>query len=147
MRDDETYAHECRIRDAFAEHLHELRPAERLVDTEVRYDVPGARADMRTVDDRQTVREWEFKIEADYSSLGQALVYVALARRAYGFGRSVRGVVAAFSFPAHIAYANEAMNLGLELVEIPAWMRQAGGYLGGPPTPGVAIPSTDSSAP
>ena len=105
--------------------------------------MPGARADMRTVDHGQTLREWEFKIEADYSSLGQALVYVALARRASNFERPVRGVVAAFSFPDHIAYANEAMNLGLELVEIPPWLRQAGGHLGGPPAEGVVIPSTD----
>lgn len=62
------YAHECRVRDVFAECLSQLRPDERLVKTELRYSTAARRIDMRTVDRAGTLREWEFKIQAASTS-------------------------------------------------------------------------------
>lgn len=118
-------ANECRVRDYFAEHLSERRMGELLVRREQRYAGSLLRADMRTIDQNNVIREWEFKIDADYKALGQILQYVALARTNEGF-RAIRGVIAAFTFTSELRLANEVMNLNLEFVELPAWMRGAG---------------------
>lgn len=120
-----TYAHECKVRDVFAECLSRLRPDERLVKKEFRYSTAARRVDMRTVDRTGTLREWEFKIYADHRTLGQLLIYLAHARRELGF-RPVRGVIAAFSIPEELRLAVEVMSLSIEFVTIPAWMRAAG---------------------
>jgi hypothetical protein len=82
---------------------------------------------MRTVDKTQLLREWEFKIHADYRALGQILTYIALARRERDFARVVRGVIAAFDFQPEVRLAIEVLNLGIELVILPPWMAAAGG--------------------
>lgn len=117
-------ARELAVRNYFARHLGRMRPHEQLAKREQGYVASRLRADMRTVDLHETIREWEFKLHADYSVLGQILTYVALARKELGF-RVVRGV-AAFTFSDEVALANEVMNLNLELVTLPDWMRGAG---------------------
>lgn len=122
---DGAAAREVAVRDYFAKNLGRMRPHEHLAKREQGYVASRLRADMRTVDMQEVVREWEFKLHADYRVLGQILTYVALARKELGF-RAVRGVVAAFSFSDEVALANEVMNLNLELVTLPDWMRGAG---------------------
>lgn len=123
----EEFAHECRIRDLHSKHFFELRSDERVITTEHRCGAANVRADLLTVDKSNTLREWEFKIRADYKALGQILTYVALTREEKGFERSVRGVIAAFEFQAEVKRAVEVLNLGIELIQIPVWMAQAGG--------------------
>src|SRR5262245_3373399 len=89
------YAYERHVRDLYAERLTELRPGERLVRKELRYSTAARRIDMRTVDRWGVLREWEFKLDADYRALGQLLIYLAHARRESNF-RPIRGVIAAF---------------------------------------------------
>lgn len=120
------YAHECRIRDLYAQELAKNRPNELVVGKERRYRTARRRVDLRTVDKSGLLREWEFKIRADYRTLGQILLYLAHARREVGFDRPVRGVIAAFVIPDELRLAVEVMNLNLELVTIPTWMRWAG---------------------
>ena len=92
---------------------------------EVTYRESAIRADMRTVDCNGMLREWEFKIHADYQALGQILIYVAHARQEMAF-RPVQGVIAAFSFLPELRRAVDLMNLSIELLTLPAWMRAAG---------------------
>lgn len=120
------YSHECRIRDCYADHLASLRPCEVVSKREVRYAASLVRADLRTLDESGILREWEFKLRADYSALGQILCYTALAKREFGFDRRVQGVIAAFEVPHEIRLAVNVNNLGIEFVEIPRWMRRAG---------------------
>ena len=120
------YVHESRIRDLYAQTLTAERPFERFVKKEVRYPQSPVRADMRTVDYNDLLREWEFKIHADYRALGQILIYVARARKELAF-RPVRGVIAAFTFLPELRHAVEIMNLNIELLTLPPWMRAAGG--------------------
>jgi RecB family endonuclease NucS len=122
----EEFAHECRIRDLYSQHFCELRSDEYVITTEHRCGTANVRADLLTVDKSNTLREWEFKIRAGYKALGQILTYVALTREEKGFERSVRGVIAAFEFQPEIRRAVEVLNLGIELIEIPAWMAKAG---------------------
>ena len=77
------YSHECRIRDCYADHLATLRPCEVVSKREVRYAASLVRADLRTLDESGVLREWEFKLCADYSALGQILCYTALAKREF----------------------------------------------------------------
>lgn len=119
-------APEIRVRDYFAACLGRMRPSERLVATEQRYRETCLRADMRSVDEQDCLREWEFKIHADYRAIGQILTYVGYARRELRF-RPVRAVIAAFSFSPDVPITNESMNLNIELITIPEWMRAAGG--------------------
>ena len=130
MGDDEQtsseFEHETRIRNYYSQNIARLRPGERLLDTEHSYPGNRLRVDMRTVDTYNCIREWEFKITADYKALGQILTYVALSRQHYQFRRTVRGVVAAFTFMPEVVTAIEVMNLGIELVTIPPSMRFAG---------------------
>lgn len=121
-------AGECRVRDFYAEHIAKIRPKDRLVRREQRYDGSRLRADMRTVNEANILNEWEFKLYADYKALGQILQYVALARETENF-RPIRGVIAAFEFSPELVRANEILNLNLDLVIIPDWMRAAGGVV------------------
>lgn len=131
IADDDNGAKEREVRDYYAQHLGRARPHEHLAKKEQGYVLSRLRADMRTIDLHDTIREWEFKLHADYRAIGQILTYVALARRELGF-RAVRGVVAAFSFAEEVSLANEVMNLNLELVTLPDWMRGAGKVAGRP---------------
>jgi hypothetical protein len=121
------FAHECRIRDYYASKLQDLRPNEKLSKKEVRYLRSPVRADMRTIDNWNVIREWEFKIIADYKSIGQILAYVAQAKLQYGLTRPILPVIAAFTFPAEIVTAVYVNNLGIELVTIPSQFHRAGG--------------------
>lgn len=120
------YEHECRIRDCFAKNLSDLRPNERLIATESVYEGTGTRVDMRTLDKFNVLREWEFKIEAGYTALGQIVTYLAMARVRDNFRNRITGVIAAFDFHPELARVIEVMNLGVELVTIPQWMARAG---------------------
>ncbi|MET7808805.1 hypothetical protein [Micromonospora chersina] len=126
MEDEESYAHECRIRDLYASRLPEFRPDERLLQTEHTYEESKVRGDMRTIDRDDTIRIWEFKINAGYEGLGQILTYLALARKDVAFQRQVRGVLAAFHIQPEVALAIEVLNLGIEVVILPDKMRLAG---------------------
>jgi hypothetical protein len=125
--DEEPFAHECRIRDLYASRLVEFRPEEVVLNTEYAYASSRIRADMRTVSREGTIRVWEFKIFASYEGLGQALTYLALARKEEGFERRIQAVLAAFDFKPEIRTAVEVLNLGVELVQIPGKLRLAGG--------------------
>lgn len=127
MEDALQYERETRIRDYYAAELDQNRPDERLVARENSYAGTAVRADMRTIDRRNIIRLWEFKIRASYEALGQILVYVAMARRAEGYGRPIRGVIAAFAFQPEVVYTVEGMNLGIELVTLPQVLALAGG--------------------
>jgi hypothetical protein len=122
----QNFGPEVRIRDLYAHELKSQRPLERLLATEARFAESQLRADMRTIDRLSVVREWEFKLHADYCALGQVLTYLALSRQSSGDHGLVRAVLAAFSFDKEIAIANERLNLNIELVLIPNWMRNAG---------------------
>jgi RecB family endonuclease NucS len=121
------FAHECRVRDLYAARLEEFRPQEKLLKTENGFVGSRVRADMRTVDSRNGLRIWEFKIEASYDGLGQILTYLALQRLTSGFRRRVQGVLAAFLIQPEIRTAIDVLNLGIELVELPSKLRLAGG--------------------
>ena len=123
------YAHERAIRDHYALRLSDLRPGERLLDTEHADPGSSIRSDMRTIDVDNVIRIWEFKIHGSYQGLGQVLTYVASARRAARFATPVRGVLAAFAFRPEVVAAVEMLNLGIELVVIPETLRRAGGLL------------------
>ncbi|WP_449542703.1 hypothetical protein [Enterobacter ludwigii] len=139
--DEDNLANECRIRDYYAVNLGYFRPEEKLARCEQRYPNSLLRADMRTVNPQNTIREWEFKINADYKALGQILQYIALARENEN-SRVIRGVIAAFTFTPELRLANERMNLNLELVLLPTWMRGAGALpLKPAPLLGTRIPN------
>lgn len=141
---DKVFEHECRIRNAFAGDFRTQRPSERVLSRETRYKATGLRADLRSVDRSGLIREWEFKINADHYVLGQILTYVAHARREMNF-RPVRGVIAAFTFSEDLRMAIEVMNLNIELVLVPPWLRRGGKNptLGSQP---LRIPSIPKSA-
>ena len=132
-----SFEHECRIRNEYSERLSEFRPDEKLLKTEQKFEDSNVRADMWTVDRYQVRRVWEFKIEVRYEALGQILVYLALARKQHGFDSTIRGVLAGFSIQPEVAQAIEILNLGIELVEIPPKLSQAGG-IPFPAAPAVA---------
>ena len=119
-------APERQVRDAYARQLNRFRSQERLVAREARYQSSNHRADMRTVDALNVLREWEFKLHADVSAIGQLLRYVALCRRDQNYQRTVIGVLAAFDFAEDVVFTNASMNLGIELVRLPPWLRNAG---------------------
>jgi len=122
----EVYAAERAVRDAYAGRLSEFRPDERLWKAEHTYPPSMLRGDMRTVDQLNRVRIWEFKIKAGFDGLGQILTYVALARLETHFSRPVLGVLAAFEFPGELLTAIEVLNLGIEAVRLPEQLRLAG---------------------
>lgn len=134
------FAHECRIRDAYAKAFPVLRRDEKVLQCEAGYETSPVRADLRSIDSRNVIRVWEFKIEADYSSLGQVLTYLALAKVEEGPDRALErpivGVIAAFTIPREIRLAVSMNNLGIEIVEIPPYLREAG-----------SVPTTSAPAP
>lgn len=135
------FAHECKIRDFYAGQLADARPNEMIVKREATFADWPLRADLRTIDRYQVLREWEFKIRADYSSLGQILTYTALMREQMKFDQVVRGVIAAFEIPPYLVKAILINNLSIELVTLPNWMAQAGGIpLTTQELPIVAVP-------
>lgn len=142
---EEVFAHECKIRDAYALRLREFRPQEWLLATENKLAGSRVRADMRTVDSANRLRVWEFKVDVSYDGLGQIQAYVALERRAQLArrtqpGQEVRGVLAGFTIQPEIRIAVEMLNLGIELVELPGVLRLAGGVPAMPPTRVPDIP-------
>jgi hypothetical protein len=121
-----------------------------LVARENGYAGTAVRADMRTIDRRNIIRLWEFKIRASYEALGQILVYVAMARRAEGYDQPIRGVIAAFEFQPEIVYTVEGMNLGIELVTLPPVLALGGGIPIGPAVatiPSIPVPHSTSTDP
>jgi hypothetical protein len=136
---EDVFAHECRIRDAYAARLREFRPKERLLKTENVLAGSRVRADMRTVDSANRLLLWEFKLAVSYDGLGQILTYVALERRS-DLDRQVRGVLAGFTIQPEIRIAIEMLNLGIEIVELPGLLRLAGDVPVKPPTPVPDIP-------
>lgn len=121
------FARETKIRDLYASRLTTLRPQEKLLKTEAGYESSLCRADMRTVDVNNVIREWEFKLSADYRALGQVLQYLALCRKERNFERDILAVIAAFKFTPELQTTVRVLNLGIELVVIPAWASSAGG--------------------
>ncbi|MFG2343995.1 hypothetical protein [Streptomyces phaeochromogenes] len=121
----EEFAHECAIRDVYALRLPEFRPQEHLIRTEPTVNGSNLRADMKTVDVEDTLRIWEFKIHADYRSVGQVLTYLAMERLGSP-ERKVRAVLAAFDLSAEIVQANEILNLGIEMITLPPILKRAG---------------------
>ncbi|WP_024875938.1 hypothetical protein [Saccharomonospora piscinae] len=120
------FATEREVRDAYAARLSEFRPAESLWKTEHTYHPSLLRGDMRTVDELNRIRIWEFKIKAGFDGLGQVLTYIALARQELNFARPVLGVLAAFEIPDEICRTIEVLNLGIETVILPEALRLAG---------------------
>lgn len=150
MNDVPLYERESRIRDYYAAELEQHRPDELLIARENSYAGTAVRADMRTIDRRNIIRLWEFKIRASYTALGQILVYVAMARRAEGYEPPIRGVIAAFEFQREIIDAVERLNLGIELVSLPPVLALAGGLPDGlarTPIPPIPAPHPTASDP
>ena len=77
----EGFAYECHIRDFYAENLKRYKLGHLVSQREVTYKTSRIRADLRTVDEHDVIYEWEFKIQADYSSIGQIMAYTARADR------------------------------------------------------------------
>jgi len=132
----ESYAHECKIRDAFSKDLATLRPKEKLLKNATRFAHTSLIADMSTTDEAGSIRVWEFKIIASYESLGQVLIYLAQKRLDHvvqnanqvvqGKIKDIRGVLAAFEFRPEVEIAVAILNLGVELVRIPRKYMAAG---------------------
>jgi hypothetical protein len=142
------YAGERAIRDAYAARLSEFRPSERLWMTEHTYPPSLLRGDMRTVDELNRIRIWEFKLKAGFEGLGQILTYVALARLELKFSRPVLGVLAAFEVPNELFQAIEVLNLGIEVVILPEPLRLAGRVPSATPaTPVPRIPLVPLTGP
>lgn len=138
------YARERMIRDHFAACLREERPGEVLLETESSPKGLAIRADMKTVDNKNIVRIWEFKIRASYEGLGQVLTYLAMARRDDFFQRHICGVLAAFEFQPEIVETIQILNLGIEVFHIPAKYRLAGDNPASGPMAGLpTIPSAN----
>lgn len=121
------YVQERLMRDHYAADLRAYRPNELEVSREA---IPGSirrkRADLLTVDRQRNLRVWEFKVRAAAGALGQLLVYLALCRRHYGEHRVIRPVLAAAELDPDLTFTIEALNLGVEIVELPAAVLNAG---------------------
>lgn len=141
------YDHEVQIQKAYAARLAELREGEELIPSGRRFECCDLIADMATVDKTNTIRIWEFKIRADYRSLGQIVTYLALARYEEVIAnwvpaqppRRLVGVLAAFEFQPEIMLTNVVMNLGIECVVIPPFLRNAGNVPPAIPKPHTPI--------
>jgi hypothetical protein len=141
------YDHEVRIQKAYAERLAQLREGEELISLGRRFECCDLIADMATVDKTNTIRIWEFKIRADYRSLGQIVTYLALARYEEVIAKWVPmhpprrwvGVLAAFEFQPELMLTNVVMNLGIECVVIPPFLRNAGSVPPAAPKPHTPI--------
>ena len=126
LRDSSIVAPECQIRNYYARNLNNVRPMEKLIGTELVHKPLSIRADMRTVDEQELIREWEFKIEADYKAIGQIMVYIASLKIKYNFKRPIRGVIAAVKIPDLIRRTITINSLEIELVQIPSWLCNGG---------------------
>ena len=113
------FERETRVRDLFAARLQEVRPEERLLETESAFPGSRRRADMRTVDRANLLRIYEVKLVAGYCGLGQVQVYLGMARKQFHFQREVRGVIAAFRFEPEFVETIRLLNLGIETVTLP----------------------------
>ena len=133
------FLHESLPLPYYSTQLKTQRPNELLIKREATFECYGLRADLRTVDDKDVLREWEFKLTGDYSSLGQILTYTALLREQLKFKRVVRGVIAAFEIPEFLVKAVQINNLSIELVILPKWMALAGNI----PLPAQEAPSIE----
>jgi hypothetical protein len=122
----EDFAYECHIRDFYAANLKRYKQGHLVSQREVTYKTSRIRADLRTVDEHDVIYEWEFKIQADYSSIGQIMAYTARAKVEFNFKRTVRSIIAAFDFPDDIRMAIEVNNLGIEMIRLPESIRNAG---------------------
>lgn len=120
------FAKECKIRDCYMKNLKSLRPNEICISKELPLNSASLRVDMQTVDTNNIFRDWEFKIYADYKSLGQLLTYIAYSKLENGFSQDVLGVIAAFSFQPELEQTIRIWGLPIELVKIPTWMKNAG---------------------
>jgi hypothetical protein len=146
----DSLAHEVRIQKAYAERLADQRPLEKLMSHGYRFDSCGLIADMATIDKSDVMRIWEFKIDADYRSLGQIITYIAHARYEELMRwappsphKRIVGVLAAFTFQPEVLLANVVMNCGIEIVVIPPFLRNAGDVPPAMPRPHVPnIPPT-----
>ncbi|GAA4243222.1 hypothetical protein [Dactylosporangium darangshiense] len=142
------YAAERAIRDAYAARLEEFRPDERVWKTEHTYYPSLLRGDLRTIDKLNRIRVWEFKLKIGYDGLGQVLTYVALARQELKFARPVLGVLAGYEINPELLTAIEVLNLGIEVVILPATMRQAGRVPADTPSTDIPlIPRTVTASP
>ena len=114
---------ETEVRNIFASHFNDLRGGgEKLIGYENKCGDSFLRSDLRSILPDGTILEWEFKLEADYSALGQVLVYMSKVKSEYNFNRKVRGVIAALCIPEKIIEAVYKNGLDIELVTIPKWV-------------------------
>jgi RecB family endonuclease NucS len=120
-----TYARETAMRDCYAKELATYRPNEHEVSREALPGSASKRADLFTIDKSNIFRVWEFKIRADSNAIGQLLVYLALCRRHYPTD-TIRPVLAAAEFHDDVRYAIEALNLNIEVVDLPPSVLGAG---------------------
>lgn len=109
---------ERQLRDKFAARLSDFRPNEKLLGCEITYRC-GLRSDMETIDKDNTVRIWEFKLNADYSAIGQLIVYMAMKRNENKGKKKIVGVLAAVEIPKFIEEAIYSSGLNIEVVSIP----------------------------
>jgi hypothetical protein len=121
-----TYAREVAMRDAYADELSRYRPGEHVVSKEGLPGLTRRRADLFTVDRFDLLRVWEFKIRATPDALGQLLIYLWLCRNHYGGSRIIRPVLAAATFNPELPPAIEGLNLGIEIVQLPPAVLNAG---------------------
>ena len=118
MSNDVKDIKELIMRDAYANRLNEFRPDERLINCEKTIPGTSLRTDMETVDINNVIRVWEFKVIADYSGLGQLLVYLHLKRKETEFKKSIIGVLAVTEISNYIREAIISSGLNIEVVLI-----------------------------
>jgi hypothetical protein len=121
------FAHECRVRDLYATRMSEFRPGEVLIGTETCFAASNRRADLKSVDAANILRLYEFKLVAGPAAIGQVLTYVHLEQHELGYGRDIRGVLAAFRFEPDVIETIRAMHLPIEIVMLPPHLARAGG--------------------
>lgn len=118
METDKLGIYETELRDKFAAKLQYFRPNEKLLSKEAINEF-GLRTDMETVDVNNTIRIWEFKLRADYSAIGQIIVYTNLKRLESHANRQIVGVIAAVEIPEYVEKSINACGLAIEFVKIP----------------------------
>ena len=100
---------------------------------------------MRTIGRSNTIREWEFKLEAGHKALGQVLTYMTQARLELGEKARIEGVIAAFTFEDFLQTTITTERLHIELVTLPEWIDNAGKATDLPKSPLVSIPQDETS--
>jgi hypothetical protein len=129
---NEGYAVERKIRDVYASRLQEFRPGELLWRTEHTYPPSLVRGDMRTVDELNRIRVWEFKIRVGCDGLGQILTYMALARLELDFGRA-RSPRSLRDFPRYAHHDRDTESRASKSYDCPrncCWRTNASGGAG-----------------